>query len=622
MLRPSRPRIRAKINRAEAQRVNPFGSLSSEEKKSLFLCGQAEAISNCPGLGPTGAVKAGIGAAFVASRENTTMKSSTGASALLSNDPLANHAPTTTRVTFTSSEVGDGLNNDSGDLAGQDGHAAVRLQNQDGSGTLIGSEIRVGDEGLHLVATDGSYFDVRDLVSGAPRGSTFSTVHLGTSGVDDFLGGDLNDYLNGGMGADQLQGGLGDDFLVGGAGDDVLTGAAGADAFIGGLGNDNVDGGVGVDSVSYASSTAGATIRLNGGATADGLGGTDTLQGIENATGSDFADTILGNGLANTLTGGLGADYLMGLNGNDTLVGGAGAANALQGGAGDDVYVVTANDTITEFAGEGTDLVQTTNASQRLTANVENLAFIGEGQFTGVGNALDNTIFGGVSRDTLIGLAGNDTLAGGSGVANQLHGGAGDDIYIVSANDTIVEVAGEGVDAVITTNSRLTLAANVENLDFTGTGDFTGFGNAGANVLRGGEGSDTLTGRQGDDTLIGDLGDDVAVFSGVRTDYTVGVTLDGYQVTDNTAGRDGVDQLIGIERIRFSDGETVALADLFPVTQAQFAALKDGGPQTMPAWDDDAFALKSDVSFFNASDVSTSAPDAYAPVNFHDDAWA
>lgn len=528
----------------------------------------------------------------------------------------------TTRITFTSSEVGNGQNNDSGALAGQDGGAAVRLQAQDIDGTLIGSEIRLGDEGLHLTAGDGDFFDVRDLVTGAPRGAQFSSVHLGTSGIDAFLGGELNDYLNGGMGDDQLQGGLGDDFLVGGAGDDVLTGAGGVDTFIGGAGSDRIDGGVGVDSVSYASATAGASIRLNGGATLDGQGGTDTLFGIEDATGSDFNDTIIGSGVANTLRGGLGADYLIGLGGDDVLVGGSGAANSLQGGVGDDVYVVSANDTIVEAAGEGLDVVQTSNASQRLSANVENLTFTGTGEFTGIGNASDNQILGGEGRDTLIGLGGNDTLVGGSGAANQLFGGAGDDFYIVSANDTIVEQAGEGTDAVATTNSRMTLAANIENLDFTGAGDFTGTGNASANVIAGGDGGDTLTGRGGNDTLIGDLGDDVAVFSGVRADYTVALTLDGFQVTDNTAGRDGVDQLMGIERIRFSDGETVILTDLFPVSAIDALAKEDGG-QVMPAWEDALFATASERSFFEPSTGDHMVMDAdHAPLmHLSDDAW-
>ncbi|CAK0758614.1 hypothetical protein WCLP8_20001 [uncultured Gammaproteobacteria bacterium] len=45
--------------------------------------------------------------------------------------------------------------------------------------------------------------------------------------------------------------------------------------------------------------------------------------------------------------------------------------------------------------------------------------------------------------------------------------------------------------------------ANVENLSYTGSGDFTGAGNAAAHVLPGGTGNDTLDGAAGADTLIG-----------------------------------------------------------------------------------------------------------------------
>ena len=507
----------------------------------------------------------------------------------------------TTRVTFTTANVGDGNNNDP-----DGGGAAVRLQNLDESGDPTGSEIRVSDEGLHLVAGDGSFFEVRDLISGAVRGSEFSTIHLGTSGIDNFLGGDLNDYLNGGLGDDLLQGGLGDDFIVGGAGDD------------------RIDGGVGVDTVTFEDSTAGVTVRLNGGATSDGLGGTDTLYGIENAVGTAFNDTLVGNGADNVLNGGEGADYLLGLNGDDVLIGGSGSANTLQGGGGNDRYVVSANDTIIEAAGEGIDTVETTMARQRLTANVENLTFVGTGAFTGIGNAGDNTIIGGEGRDTLIGLGGNDTLVGGSGAANELYGGVGDDVYVVSASDTIVEQAGEGLDAVLTTLNTFTLAANVENLDFTGEGDFTGTGNAGANVIQGGSGADTLSGRGGNDTLIGGDGDDVAVYVGNRADYTIELTLDGYRVTDNTAGRDGVDLLMDVERVTFADGQTLVLADLFPPAgDAAAASLFDA--QVIPDLDDD-FMLndKSGLAFAVWPDDSNVmvAPDEFARLDPVHDAWA
>lgn len=228
------------------------------------------------------------------------------------------------------------------------------------------------------------------------------------------------------------------------------------------------------------------------------------------------------------------------------------------GTAADDTYYIDdPNDVIIEAPGGGTDRVLTPLATHALAANVENLAFIGPGDFTGDGNELDNVIIGGgwndvlsggLGRDTLVGRDGDDWLDGGSGLANQMQGGAGNDTYIVSAaGDTIVEFGGGGVDSVRTGLAAFTLAANIENLDFTGTGQFVGVGNARDNLISGGVDRDTLVGRSGDDTLsggsgaantlIGGVGDDTYVvqvagdslveYAGEGTD-TVRTTLGGY----------------------------------------------------------------------------------------------
>jgi serralysin len=57
-----------------------------------------------------------------------------------------------------------------------------------------------------------------------------SGYHLGTG--NQIVGGNGNDYLQGGAGGDTLSGGNDADYLEGGAGTDVLYGGAGADAFV------------------------------------------------------------------------------------------------------------------------------------------------------------------------------------------------------------------------------------------------------------------------------------------------------------------------------------------------------------------------------------------------------
>ena len=75
----------------------------------------------------------------------------------------------------------------------------------------------------------------------------------------------------------------------------------------------------------------------------------------------------------------------------------------------------------------------------------------------------------------------------------------------------VTEGSDGGTDEVRTSLASYTLGANVENLRYTGTGDFTGTGNTLANTLTGGAGNDLLDGGSGIDTMIGGAGNDVYV---------------------------------------------------------------------------------------------------------------
>ncbi|MDO9338402.1 MAG: hypothetical protein Q7T61_18570 [Caulobacter sp.] len=365
-----------------------------------------------------------------------------------------------------------------------------------------------------------------------------------------------------------IQGGSLNDTLSGLGGDDRLDGHAGADTMNGGLGNDLyivdnagdvvIDAGVGIDTVQASIAAYALTANVENlflyqsGATGSGNGLNNVLTGAAGAqtlNGLDGADRLFGLAGTDTLIGCAGADYLDG--GEDT------DADSLQGGTGDDTYLLRFLDTIVEAAGEGIDTVRTTYIALTLGANLENLVYIGDAGVDFTGNGLGNSItgadfhdqihgaggddrlFGLGGVDDLYGDDGNDTLDGGEG-GDLMAGGLGNDVYVIDdSGDQIVEAAGEGVDSVRVSLAAYTLADQVETLLFVGAGDFTGTGNAQANTLVGGAGVDTLDGGAGGDTLRGGAGND-ALSGGDDNDKLYGETGD-----DQLSGGIGIDYLYG-----------------------------------------------------------------------------
>ncbi|SFJ49124.1 Ca2+-binding protein, RTX toxin-related [Marinobacter persicus] len=397
-------------------------------------------------------------------------------------------------------------------------------------------------------------------------GNTGDNVLDGKSGNDTINAGDGNDILIGGDGNDSLNGQAGDDQLSGDAGNDTLNGGIGADTMAGGTGNDTYvvdnDGdvvteqaGEGTDhvrsSITYTLTDNVENLTLAGSASINGTGNElnnvirgnnadnilDGLDGNDTLYGNNGNDTLLGGDDDDKLYGGSGNDVLDGGAGNDVLNGGTGA-DAMAGGSGDDTYIVdNAGDQVTELAGEGVDLVQS-SVSYTLSDNVENLTLTGYSSISGTGNDLDNVITGNRGSNTLRGLAGgdtlvgnngNDTLDGGTG-ADVMSGGYGNDTYVVDdAGDVVTEGVNRGTDTV-QSSIDYTLTDNVENLTLTGTEGLHGTGNTLNNVITGNSGDNVLDGKAGNDTINAGDGND---------------TLIGGDGSDSLTGGAGSDQLFG-----------------------------------------------------------------------------
>ncbi|WP_186394734.1 M10 family metallopeptidase C-terminal domain-containing protein [Stappia sp. TSB10GB4] len=305
-------------------------------------------------------------------------------------------------------------------------------------------------------------------------------------------------------------GGSGNDTLIGNSANNVLNGGAGADTMIGGAGNDT-----------YYVDNVGDTITELAGEGIDTVISSISFelwrhsQHLENLTLTGSANLFAtGNMQANVIRGNSGNNWIDGAQGADTMI----------GGAGNDTYIVdNVGDTIIELAGEGIDTVISSISFElwRHSQHLENLTLTGTANLTGIGNIQNNVIRGNSGNNWIDGAQGADTMIGG----------AGNDTYVVdNVGDTIIELAGEGIDTVISSISfeLWRHSHHLENLTLTGTANLSGIGNMQANVIRGNSGNNWLDGAQGNDILTGGAGADTFVFLSAGdidtiTDFEAGI---------------------------------------------------------------------------------------------------
>jgi trimeric autotransporter adhesin len=146
--------------------------------------------------------------------------------------------------------------------------------------------------------------------------------------------------------------------------------------------------------------------------------------------------------------------------------------------------------------------------------------------------------------DVIYGLAGNDILDAGY-AADWMQGGTGNDTYYVdNVYDTTYEIASEGFDEVYASVS-FTIAANVETLYLSGTGNINGTGNTNqGDVITGNSGANTLIGLGGNDYLYGGAGDDW-IEGGAGADFIVGQAGSDYSSYANSSAGVSVSLVAG-----------------------------------------------------------------------------
>lgn len=393
----------------------------------------------------------------------------------------------------------------------------------------------------------------------------------GTDGNDLIETGSGDDTVFGGLGNDALLVGAGDDNAFGGRDADLVFGEAGNDFLNGGNGDDNVFGGTGEDT-------------LNGG------NGNDTLVG---------ADIIDAAGLFRAEQSGESELTEADANSFIDLTADTGEVDVLNGGSGDDEFIVGSNDIVD--TGEGFDTVELgewidPSAPAVITefdTSTDSLVYSFEDTFPleaefvdsdgTPGLQIDGDVFALFPNSDLQDLQDNadvqfswselDPSSGdlivGTNLDDVLTGTCLDDLFDAGPGDDIVS-GGAGDDSVVAGDGDdIVQGQNGEDLIFGQNGSDFLLGRGGNDVIEGGAGSDWVEGDEGNDSLSGNIGED---------------TLIGGAGQDTLFGGAGVDELIGgtvpgaplstAELSQLRDG-TATLADILGVAPGSALTLLD-----------------------------------------------
>ncbi len=374
------------------------------------------------------------------------------------------------------------------------------------------------------------------------------------------------DGLGGALGVGSISGAR---YVTGSANDDTLTGTGANDTLRGMNGNDNLNGGAGDDTAVYSGPSSAYLFRAlpGGGLRVSGPDGTDLLDSIENLLFSngnfrsaELADSypppVPSQSVAKNPAGYVAGNtpYITGITEafaavkvyNSGILIGSGTAGA------DGLWGVT-----TVPLADGTYSVDATatDAAGNVSPSSAGLAFIVDATPPRVPTVNISTT-GGSNQPTLSGTAEAGTLLH---LVNLAVGQAG------AAPDLIAQL-------VVGSDGNWSLAANplpdasyqirVQSIDIagnaTGSAGLLNFTVESRDNVVGNVDNNTLAGTSANNAISGMGGIDTAQYSGARGSYTIDRSVNGHTVS---SAADGLDSLIGMERIQFGDASVAIDVD-------------------------------------------------------------
>lgn len=380
-----------------------------------------------------------------------------------------------------------GLGNDS--MVGGDGNDIYYIRQEDDA-VVETIEASGGTDKAYIFLNE---YELNDTIG-------IEILEVG-EGVDfdvTITGNDLDNTIIGGVGNDSLTGDEGNDVLKGGNGGiDTLRGGSGNDVYYAGA-EDIIEEESGIDTLMVVTS---GTHTLEGHDEIEILKAETEVEGIwlvGRPAEANNPTHLIGNELSNTLESG-------------------GAEDTLEGGEGDDVYIVTSSTVaIDENGTSGGDAIVlrgdfTTDAGPSLYFMADGIEILDASEATGVwgviGNELSNTIYGNNSGIELVGGEGNDTYYVGIGdrVFEDFGSGTADTVIVKGGTHTLEEDA--EIEILKAAEGALAIHLIGNNLSNHL------IGNAGRNYLHSGTGGpDTFEGGDGNDTYVfANMGDALTV---------------------------------------------------------------------------------------------------------------